>query len=94
MPKLKPGAKYTPEEAEARVPFVVQGIALEAVDLMIALDKQGVNSQAFESRMFSLTGQVGELNHLCYGIWKFKALEKAATKSTDTPSAPIFKRKT
>jgi len=72
------GARYTPEEAEARIPLVARQVALEAVDLVIALDKLPTNSQGVERRLWSLTGQVGHLNRLVHTVWKFKALEQAA----------------
>jgi len=75
--KRKPGAHYTPDEAEARIPEVARRVALEAVDLVIALDRHQINSQAVERRLWSLTGQVGHLNRLVHVVWKFKALEQA-----------------
>jgi len=78
MPRRGPGAHYTPDEAKGRIPETAKRVALEAVDLVIALDKLPIDSQGVERRLWSLTGQVGHLNRLFHVIWKFEALEQAA----------------
>jgi len=77
MPRRGPGARYTPDEAQLRIPIVAKRVALEAVDLVIALDRHALDSHAIERRIWSLTGQVGHLARLCHVIWKYKGLEQA-----------------
>lgn len=79
----KGGPKYTPEEARGRIPAVARHVALEAVDLVIALEKHPVDSAEVERRIFSLTGQAGHLTRLCHVIWKAEGLKRAETPAAE-----------
>jgi len=83
MGKGKPGPRYTPAEAEARLQIAAKRVALEAVDLVIALDKYPISSYNIERRVWSLTGQVGNLSRMCHVIWKYEALVAATTRKTN-----------
>jgi len=86
----KGGPRYTPDEARGRIPVVAKRVALEAVGLVIAMEKYPINSAEIERRLFSLTGQVGHLFKLCHVIWKYEGLKQAAEKG----DAPILRHKT
>jgi len=75
MPKR--GPRYTPEEAEARIPGVARSLALEAVGLVIALERRGPYSHDVERRVWAITGEAGFLSSLCHVLWRNRALEKA-----------------
>jgi len=79
---VKKGPRYTPQEAEARIRLVAKRLALEAVDLVITLDRLPVNTHAVERRIWSLTGQAGYLARLANVIWRYEALKKAAAPQT------------
>jgi len=83
MPTKRTGPRYTPEEARVMIPISAKRVALEAVDLVIALEKYPINSEQVERRVWSLTGQAGFLSRLCHVIWKYEALKKAAAKGKD-----------
>jgi len=72
----------TPQEAEGRIPIVAKRVALEAVDLVIALDKYPVDTMEVERRVWSLSGQAGYLARLCHVIWKKEAFERILAKQT------------
>jgi len=72
----KKGPRYTPEQAQARIPVVVKRLALAAVDLGISLDKYPVDSPEIESRVTALSGLAGHLYRLCYVVWKYEALKR------------------
>jgi len=76
----KHGARYTPEEAEGRIPIVARRVALEAVDLVIALEKYPVTSHEIEHRVWSMVGLAGHLSRLCHVIWKYEGFERARHK--------------
>ena len=76
MPKR--GPRYTPDEARARIQTSAKRVALEAVDLVIALENLPINTHAIERRIWALSGQVGYLSRLCHIVWKYEALKKAA----------------
>ena len=76
MPKR--GPRYTPEEAESRIPDVARNVALEAVDLVIALENHPIDSHEIERRIWSLTGQAGFLSRLCHVVWRHEGLKRAA----------------
>lgn len=71
------GKRYSPEEAQGRIPEVARRVALQAVDLVIALEKHRLDSQAIEQRVWALTGQTGYLMRLCHVIWRASGLKKA-----------------
>jgi hypothetical protein len=79
----KSGPRYTPEEAEARIPVMLQRIALTAVDIGVQLDSYPIDSQEVETRMLALSGMVGLLNRLCHVVWKSEALKRVAAGSAD-----------
>jgi len=83
MPAQKRGARYTPEEAALRLPIVAKRLALETVDLVIAMEKYPLNSGNIERRVWSLTGQAGMLARLFHVIWKYEALKEASIKKTN-----------
>lgn len=72
----KKGARYTPKEAEGRIPIVAKRMALEAVDLVIALERYPINSHEVERRMWSLNGQVGFLSRLLHIIWRYEGIKR------------------
>jgi len=74
----KRGPRYTPEEAEARIQTVAKRLALEAVDLVISLDSNPIDSHEVERRIWSLTGQAGYLSRLCHIVWKYEGLKRAS----------------
>ena len=78
----KGGKKYTPEEAEARLPLVAKRLALEAVDLVIALERYPIDSHEIERRVWALTGEAGYLSRLCHVVWKAEGLKHAAAEGT------------
>jgi len=80
MPTRRTGPRYTPEEARVMIPISAKRVALEAVDLVIALEKYPIDSHNVERRVWALRGQVYLLQRLCYVIWKYEALKKAATQ--------------
>ena len=76
----KGGPRYTPEQARARIPFLLRRIALTAVDITALLDVEDINSHAIETRILALSGLAGLLNRLGHVVWKYEALKKAAEK--------------
>lgn len=74
------GPRYTPEEARARIPVMLQRIALTAVDIGVQLDSYPIDSQEIESRTLALSGMVGLLNRLCHVVWKSEALKRVAAE--------------
>lgn len=78
----KGGKKYTEEEAQARIPIVAKRVALQAVDLIIALQNHPIDSHEIESRVWALTGGTGYLNRLCHVVWKAAGLKKAVDPQT------------
>ena len=86
---VKRGPKYTPEEAEGRIPGVAKNVALQSVGLVIALENWPVNSREIEQRVFSLSGQVGYLARLFHVVWKNEGLKKYAEEGPVEGEAPI-----
>ena len=74
------GPRYTPAEARARIPVLLQRIALTAVDIGVQLDKYPIDSQEIESRVVAMSGLVGLLNRLCHVVWKYEGLKRAAAE--------------
>lgn len=82
----KGGPRYTPEEAEARIPTVIKRMVLTGVDLTMQLDAHPIDSRAVEVRVIALTGLAGHLSRLCHVVWKYEGLKRAAAEEA-TPSA-------
>ena len=82
----KKGAKYTPEEARARIPILLKRITLTAVDIGVQLDVYPIDSQAVESRVVALSGLVGLFNRLCHVVWKSEGLKRAAKELAAAPA--------
>jgi len=76
----RPGKHYTPEEARARIPVVAQRLALQAVDLVIALERHPLDSHEIEHRIWALSGQAGYLSRLCHLVWKHEGLKRAVAQ--------------
>jgi len=75
------GARYTPKEAEGRIPILALRVARDAQDLVLALEKYPIGSHEIEHRIWALLGEVGFLGRLCHVIWKYEALERATRSS-------------
>lgn len=76
MSSKHPGKKYSRDEAEGRIPLVAKRVALQAVDLVIALEKYRINSQEIESRVWSLSGLTGYMNRLFHVVWRDEGLKR------------------
>ncbi len=76
----KGGPRYTPEEARARIPILIQRIALTTVDIGVQLETHPIDSQEIESRVAAMTGLVGLLARLCHVVWKHEGLKRAAAE--------------
>jgi len=79
---VKRGARYTPQEAKARIYEVARRLALDVVDLGIALDKYPINSHEVERRMWVVSGEAGFLNRLCHVVWKYEAFQRGIREET------------
>lgn len=86
---VKKGARYTPEEAMGRIPDVAKHLALECVGLVIALESYPVQAREIESRVWSLTGQVGYLARLFHTVWKDEGLKRYARGGPVERQVPI-----
>lgn len=86
---VKRGPKYTPEEAEGRIPDVAKNVALQSVGLVIALDNYPLHSRDIEQRVFSLSGQVGYLARLFHIVWKNEGLKKYEAEGPVKGRPPI-----
>jgi hypothetical protein len=80
---VKKGPRYTPKEAQARIPIVARQLALSAVDLVIALERHPIDSHEIESRVWEITGEAGFLGRLCHVIWRYEALTRYVTQGEE-----------
>lgn len=72
----KGGKKYSEKEATGRIPLVAKRAALEAVDLVIALERYPINSREVEHRVWALTGEIGYLSRLIHVVWRHEGLRR------------------
>ena len=78
----KKGPRYTPKEAEARIPTVIKRMVLTGIELEILLDTHPIDSREVENLVIALTGHAGHLSRLCHVIWKHEGLTRAAGEET------------
>ena len=79
----KKGPRYTPKEAQAKIPILLRRIALTAVDITMQLDEYPIDSQAIETRVLALSGMAGLLSRMCHIIWRYEALKRLTEESTE-----------
>jgi len=68
--------KYTKEEAEHRLPFILKRIALACIDCSAKLDKQPALSLEIESLIYMIEGLSAHLRKLYYHIQRETVREK------------------
>ena len=78
----KKGPRYTPKEAQARIPVLLRRIALTTVDIAKQMDEYPIDSQVIETRVLALSGLVGLLVRLCHIIWRYEALKRLTEPPT------------
>ena len=83
---------YTEEEARARIPDLARRVALDAVNLVITLDRHPVESAEVERTLWAFSGEVGLLSKLIHTVLRDEALRRHAAELASQRGVPNPKK--